>query len=46
MQERAALLGGTITFESEIGRGTSIYIQLPIPKAEENEVENYDFARG
>jgi signal transduction histidine kinase len=45
MQERAALLGGMITFESEVGRGTSIYIQLPIPKAVEDETENYDFAR-
>ncbi len=45
MRERAALLGGTITFESEIGRGTSIYIQLPIPKTVEDEAANYDFAR-
>lgn len=45
MRERAALLGGTITFESEIGRGTSIYIQLPIPKMMEDEAEYHDFAR-
>ncbi|GAB4471265.1 MAG: HAMP domain-containing protein [Anaerolineales bacterium] len=45
MQERAALLGGTITFESEIGHGTSIYIQLPIPKAMQNELEDYGVTR-
>jgi signal transduction histidine kinase len=45
MQERAALLGGTITFESKIGQGTSIYIQLPISKAVESEAKDHNFAR-
>ena len=30
MQERASLLGGNLQIESEFGKGTSIYVKLPI----------------
>ncbi|HEX6615925.1 MAG TPA: CheR family methyltransferase [Gemmatimonadales bacterium] len=30
MRERAALLGGTLTVESTPGRGTAIYVRLPV----------------
>ncbi len=32
MQERAAMLGGTIAFESEAGKGTTVTVQLPFDK--------------
>ncbi len=31
VRERAALVGGTATFESSPGAGTTLYVQLPIP---------------
>ena len=30
MQERAALAGGTLAIESEVGQGTTVYLRLPI----------------
>lgn len=32
MYERSALLGGTLEIESEPGRGTSLYVRLPLEK--------------
>lgn len=32
MQERASLVGGKLTIESEYGNGTTIYLKLPISK--------------
>ncbi len=32
MTERAVLLGGSLTIESEPGRGTSIFVRIPLPK--------------
>jgi signal transduction histidine kinase len=34
MKERVALLGGTIAFESEPGRGCTIFIQIPLQTSE------------
>jgi signal transduction histidine kinase len=31
MQERAALVGGTVTIESSPGRGTSLFVRVPTP---------------
>ncbi len=31
MQERTAILGGTFTIESAVGRGTTIYVEIPLP---------------
>lgn len=39
MQERAALIGGTLTIESEIGKGTSIFLKIPMLKGELNSLE-------
>jgi signal transduction histidine kinase len=30
MQERASLLGGTVTIESSLGSGTSVFAQIPL----------------
>lgn len=32
IRERAELLGGTLTIESERGRGTSLFIEVPVPQ--------------
>jgi signal transduction histidine kinase len=34
MKERVALLGGTIAFESAPGRGSTIFIQIPLQAPE------------
>lgn len=31
MQERAAIQGGTLTIESASGRGTTVYVEMPLP---------------
>ncbi len=31
MQERVALVGGTVTIETTIGRGTSVFVHIPTP---------------
>ncbi len=31
MQERAALVGGSVQIESAAGAGTTIYVQIPCP---------------
>lgn len=31
MQERVALVGGTLTIESSLGQGTTVYIRVPVP---------------
>ena len=36
MQERAGLIGGTLTFESTPGRGTTIYLRVRFPEAKRN----------
>jgi signal transduction histidine kinase len=30
MQERAALLGGHLTIESECGKGTTVFVEIPM----------------
>lgn len=30
MQERAALLDGSLTIESRVGEGTTVYVELPL----------------
>ena len=32
MRERVSLIGGTFNIESEVGKGTSIYVRVPAPK--------------
>ena len=39
MQERAALLGGTLQIRSEPGSGTLIKAEIPLPKREEMDHE-------
>ena len=34
MQERASLLGGTLTIESTPGVGTSLFVEIPLPSGE------------
>jgi signal transduction histidine kinase len=31
MRERTEMLGGTVTIESAPGRGTTLYVQAPVP---------------
>ncbi|MBK9714036.1 MAG: PAS domain-containing protein [Kouleothrix sp.] len=33
IQERVALVGGSVTFESAIARGTTVYVRIPLPHA-------------
>jgi two-component system CheB/CheR fusion protein len=33
MKERAALIGGSVEIESEIGRGTTVYLRIPVESA-------------
>lgn len=35
MQERARLVGGTLDVESDLGKGTTVYLRLPLPPAAE-----------
>src|SRR5215204_3279129 len=32
MQERAAIVGGKLEIESEVGQGTSVHLRVPVPK--------------
>jgi PAS domain S-box-containing protein len=34
MQERAAIVGGRLEIESEVGRGTSVRLRVPVPQTE------------
>jgi signal transduction histidine kinase len=34
MKERAELMGGTFTVESESGKGTTVYIRVPLSRSE------------
>lgn len=38
MQERAALLGGTIKIDSAVGAGTTVILQVPLPPAVQAEI--------
>ncbi len=40
MQERSALFGGTFEIESEPGRGTTLYVRLPLEWGEKHERKN------
>jgi signal transduction histidine kinase len=33
MQERAAMVDGKLEIESEVGRGTSVRLRVPVPQA-------------
>ena len=33
MRERAALVGGSVTVESAVGQGTSIYVRVSLPRS-------------
>jgi len=37
MYERAALIGGSLTVESEPGRGTTVFLEVPVKDGEEKE---------
>jgi len=39
IRERAELLGGRLTIESSPGRGTSLFIRLPLAHPEISEIE-------
>ena len=39
MQERAGLIGGTLTIESTPGRGTTIYLRVRFPETQEESHE-------
>jgi signal transduction histidine kinase len=32
MEERATLVGGKLTIETEEGAGTSVYVEVPVPE--------------
>jgi signal transduction histidine kinase len=36
MEERASLLGGTLSIESEPGAGTTVFVEIPCPPAEQS----------
>lgn len=44
MRERAYALGGTLKIESELGFGTHIAVELPLPKPLETKTDEYDTA--
>ncbi len=44
MQERATLIGGTLTLESEPGRGTRITVRVPVPAGREGRRHGQDQA--
>ena len=37
MYERAALIGGSLTIESEPGKGTAVFLEVPIENGQEKE---------
>ena len=38
MHERAALAGGTLDIESEVGKGTTIFVRVPLTDGGEGQV--------
>ena len=42
IRERIAILNGTIDFQSEIGKGTKIIIEFPLPNIEKNDGGAYE----
>ncbi|WP_459931309.1 ATP-binding protein [Desulfosporosinus burensis] len=44
MQERSALFGGTFEIESEPGRGTTLYVRLPLERGWKHERKNTSVA--
>jgi signal transduction histidine kinase len=38
IHERAELLGGRLTIESESGRGASLFVEIPIPAVEQDDI--------
>ncbi|MEW5939731.1 MAG: ATP-binding protein [Chloroflexota bacterium] len=45
MRERAELLNGTLTIESEAGRGTSVFIEIPLSSVERDNIPPYEAER-